>query len=41
MTGPLPERKIYPQEQVRFLAACPLTQSLALSDADLEELSRV
>ncbi len=38
---PLPERKIYPQEQVRFLAACPLTQSLALSDADLEELSRV
>ena len=40
-TTPLPERKIYPGEQVRFLAACPLTQVLALSDEDMAELSRV
>jgi imidazolonepropionase-like amidohydrolase len=38
---PIPERKVYPGERVRFLAACPLTQSLALSDEDLEKLSRV
>jgi imidazolonepropionase-like amidohydrolase len=38
---PMAERKIYPSEQVRFLAACPLTQALALSDEDLEKLSHV
>ncbi len=38
---PLPERTIYPREQVRFLAACPLTRQLALTDAELEDLSRV
>jgi imidazolonepropionase-like amidohydrolase len=35
----LPERKVTPGEQVRFLASCPLTQALALSDEELEELS--
>jgi cytosine/adenosine deaminase-related metal-dependent hydrolase len=38
---PLPERRIHPSEQVRFLAACPLTQQLALSEADIVELSQV
>jgi imidazolonepropionase-like amidohydrolase len=35
------ERKVYPGEQVRLLAGCPLTQQLALSDEQLVELSRV
>lgn len=38
---PLPERTVSPGEQVRFLAACPLTQQLALTEEDLEQLSRV
>lgn len=38
---PLKERKIYPGEQVRFLAACPLTRQFALSDAEMADLSRV
>jgi cytosine/adenosine deaminase-related metal-dependent hydrolase len=38
---PIPERKVSPGEQVRFLAACPLTQSLAFSDDQLRAFSRV
>jgi imidazolonepropionase-like amidohydrolase len=38
---PLPERTIYSGEQVRFLAACPLTQALAFSDDQLRAFSRV
>ncbi|MEE8601469.1 metal-dependent hydrolase family protein [Euzebya tangerina] len=38
---PIPERTIRPSEQVRFLAACPLTQQLALTEDDLETLSHV
>lgn len=38
---PIPERKVYPGEQVRFLAACPLTQSLAFSDDQLRRLAQV
>ncbi|HVB42840.1 MAG TPA: amidohydrolase family protein [Streptosporangiaceae bacterium] len=38
---PIPERKVHPGEQVRFLASCPLTRSLALTEADLEKLSHV
>lgn len=38
---PIPERKINSTEQVRFLASCPLTRSLALTEKDLEQLSRV
>lgn len=36
---PLAERRIHPSEQVRFLASCPLTQQLALTEDDLEKLS--
>lgn len=38
---PLVERKVHPSEQVRFLASCPLTQQLALTEDDLEKLSHV
>lgn len=38
---PLAERKIHPSEQVRFLASCPLTQQLAMTEDDLEKLSHV
>lgn len=38
---PIPERKVHPGEQVRFLASCPLTRSLALTEEDLRKLSRV
>lgn len=47
---PIPERKIYPGEQVRFLAACPLTQAFVrdgngdgrpLTDEQMEQLSHV
>jgi imidazolonepropionase-like amidohydrolase len=41
ISTPLPERTPTPGEQVRFLAACPLTQQLALTEDDLAELSRV
>jgi imidazolonepropionase-like amidohydrolase len=37
---PIVQRKIHPSEQVRFLASCPLTRQFALSDADMEALSR-
>lgn len=38
---PIPERKQRASDQVRFLAACPLTRSLALTEDDLERLSHV
>jgi imidazolonepropionase-like amidohydrolase len=38
---PLPERTVHSGEQVRFLAACPLTQALAFSDDQLRAFSRV
>lgn len=41
LVTPIPERKVSPTEQVRFLASCPLTRSLALTEADLEKLSHV
>lgn len=41
LATPIPERKVHPAEQVRFLAACPLTQSLAFTDAQLRALSQV
>ena len=41
LVTPIPERKVNPGEQVRFLAACPLTQSLAFTDAQLQALSQV
>lgn len=37
--SPLAERRVRPSEQVRFLASCPLTQQLALTEDDLEKLS--
>lgn len=41
LVTPIPERKIAASEQVRFLASCPLTRSLALTESDLERLSHV
>lgn len=41
LVTPIPERTVRPGEQVRFLAACPLTQSLAFTDAQLRALSQV
>lgn len=38
---PIPERKVTASEQVRFLASCPLTRSLTLTEDDLERLSHV
>ncbi|GLZ51614.1 amidohydrolase family protein [Actinomycetospora sp. NBRC 106378] len=41
ITTPIPERRQRASDQVRFLAACPLTRSLALTEDDLERLSHV
>jgi imidazolonepropionase-like amidohydrolase len=41
LVTPIPERTISSGEQVRFLASCPLTRSLALTEDQLERLSRV
>lgn len=41
LVTPIPERTVSSSEQVRFLASCPLTRTLALSEADLEKLSHV
>jgi imidazolonepropionase-like amidohydrolase len=41
LVTPIPDRKVSATEQVRFLASCPLTRSLALTEADLERLSHV
>lgn len=38
---PIPERKMRSSDQVRFLAACPLTRSLAFTEEQLEMLSHV
>ena len=38
---PIPERKINATEQVRFLASCPLTRQLALTERDLALLAKV
>ena len=41
LVTPIPERTVSASEQVRFLASCPLTRSLALTEDDLEKLSHV
>lgn len=41
LVTPIPERRQSSGEQVRFLASCPLTRSLALTEDQLERLSRV
>jgi imidazolonepropionase-like amidohydrolase len=41
LTTPIPDRTPRSGEQVRFLAACPLTQSLAFTDDQLRALSQV
>jgi imidazolonepropionase-like amidohydrolase len=41
LTRPIPERTVHPSEQVRFLAACPLTRAYALSDDQLAQLAKV
>lgn len=41
LVTPIPERKVSSGEQVRFLASCPLTRSLALTEDQLERMSRV
>ena len=41
LVTPIPERTQRASDQVRLLAACPLTRSLALTEADLERLSHV
>ena len=41
LTTPIPEHRPRASDQVRFLAACPLTRSLALTEEDLERLSHV
>ena len=40
-TTPIPEHRPRASDQVRFLAACPLTRSLALTEEQLERLSHV
>ena len=41
LTTPIPERRQRTSDQVRFLAACPLTRSLAFTEEQLEQLSHV
>ncbi len=41
VTTPIPERRMRTEDQVRFLASCPLTRGLALTAAQLEKLARV
>ena len=41
VTTPIPERRMRTEDQVRFLASCPLTRGLALTEDQLESLSRV
>jgi hypothetical protein len=38
---PIPERKMRSTDQVRFLASCPLTRGLALTEEQIEKLSHV
>jgi imidazolonepropionase-like amidohydrolase len=41
LTTPIPERRMRSTDQVRFLASCPLTRGLALTEEQLEKLSHV
>ncbi|GAA3237181.1 amidohydrolase family protein [Pseudonocardia petroleophila] len=41
ITTPIPEQKLRTSDQVRFLASCPLTRSLAFTEEQLEKLSHV
>ncbi|MFD2351430.1 amidohydrolase family protein [Nonomuraea ferruginea] len=41
LTTPIPERRMRSTDQVRFLASCPLTRGLALTEDQLEKLARV
>ncbi|MQA17581.1 MAG: amidohydrolase family protein, partial [Pseudonocardiaceae bacterium] len=41
LVTPIPERRMRATDQVRFLAACPLTRSLALTEEQLEKLAHV
>ncbi|MBW0089406.1 amidohydrolase family protein [Pseudonocardia sp. KRD-184] len=41
ITTPIPEQKLRSSDQVRFLASCPLTRSLAFTEEQLEKLSHV
>jgi len=41
LTTPIPEHRPRTSDQVRFLAACPLTRSLAFTEEQLERMSRV
>jgi imidazolonepropionase-like amidohydrolase len=41
ITTPIPEHKQRTSDQVRFLAACPLTRSLAFTEEQLERMSHV
>ncbi len=41
VTPPIPEHKQRTSDQVRFLAACPLTRSLAFTEEQLERMSHV
>jgi cytosine/adenosine deaminase-related metal-dependent hydrolase len=41
LTTPIPEHKQRTSDQVRFLAACPLTRSLAFTEEQLERMSHV
>ena len=41
LVTPIPERKQRTSDQVRVLAACPLTRSLAFTEEQLERMSHV
>ncbi len=41
LSAPIPEHRARTSDQVRFLAACPLTRSLAFTEEQLEKLSHV
>jgi len=41
LTTPIPEHGPRTSDQVRFLAACPLTRSLAFKEEQLERMSHV
>lgn len=41
LVTPIPERKLRATDQVRFLASCPLTRGLALTEEQIEQLSHV
>ncbi|HXV91889.1 MAG TPA: amidohydrolase family protein, partial [Pseudonocardia sp.] len=41
LTAPIPEHRPRTSDQVRFLASCPLTRSLAFTEEQLAKLARV